>query len=232
MRVHIQDEDWVAFPDSGSTGWCGHLGFRGVDVFWLGDPILACPWVLPLGRWSLWVEMLPSSSVAVPCSLPVLVRSWNATSGGLEPMLAVCSEVILSFSLLHFKLCVFYYCYCLRLISHGWIICFLQAVGIDQLVWVCADGDGPAVVVLLVSWCGSAGRRDFGFPRHSLRLSANCIFYYYFFIVLICSCILFPGSAYPSVLCLPLWGGVLLLSGCYLNLSMVSIGCIVKKLSF
>lgn len=83
-----------------------------------------------------WPVGVTKNLILMPWFLPVLVRFRNAFFSGSEPMMAIRSDVFLSFSLIQFQLCVFNYSYCLRLISHGWIICSFHVVAIDQLVWV------------------------------------------------------------------------------------------------
>jgi hypothetical protein len=173
----VMEEGWrfgftMALPAShGLDGAAefGWLSFKGVTLVWIdvGDG-----WLNGFG-----------------CGL-VFCRIDVATQGTLFAPPAMVVLFWLGF-------CAFVFYYCLRIICHGWISCFFQATGLDQLVWVFADGDGPAVRVLLVNGCGSAGWRGYGFPSYSLLLfvlSASCSLYDYFFIVLICSCILFPVS--------------------------------------
>lgn len=75
------------------AGWCV-FG----DAFWsFGELVMAARSITAFG------------SMRVSWFLPVLVRFWNVISGGLEPMVAIRSEVFLSFSLLRFQLHVFYY---------------------------------------------------------------------------------------------------------------------------
>lgn len=167
--VLMQEVDGVAFPGSVSIG-CGRLSLGCADIFRSEGPIVACGIVLPPGRWLLGVELSPSSFNDVRWSLPVMVRPRTAIFGSLELMDSFFSEAFLSISLLLRFVCVFIYFSCSRPISEGWIVCYNQAMGtgqlvwvcaqtlgIDQLVWVCIDGGDPAVVILPVNWCWVVG---------------------------------------------------------------------------
>lgn len=152
LRVLMQDVGGVAFPVSCSIVWGGRLGFGYVEIFRSECSIVACGIVLPPGQWSLWVELFPLSFVVVSCFLPVLVRLWTAYFGGWMLMEAVCLGFGLFFFMLFQLICVVYFCY-VRRINHCSLYCFWHAMSTNQLGWVCVDGGGPAMEVLVVNWC-------------------------------------------------------------------------------
>ena len=204
---------WIDLELTGAaSSWLDNGGEGVAFRIWVGPFLALSLWGLidgglRSGEW-FWgfgagerVKAAPGGvkkiSVQVAGFLPVLFRCRNAFSGDWDPLTALWSDECLSIFLLCFQFYVFDYGFCLRLINYSWIVCYFHAVAIDQLLWFWADGDNPAVVLLMGSGGGSAGRRGFGFPRLSLLLSAICIIYYYFVVVVMCRYFMFPTSPCP-----------------------------------
>lgn len=109
--------------------------------------------VLPPDRWLIWVELFPSSTLVVGWSLPAMVLPQITSFGNLDHWDTLLSEAFLSFSLLLRFVCVFSFFFSYRKINQGWIVGYSQAMGTDQLGWVCTVGGEPVVVILPVSCC-------------------------------------------------------------------------------
>lgn len=171
--------------------------------------------VLPPDRWLIWVELFPSSTLVVGWSLPVMVLPQITSFGNLDHWDTLLSEAFLSFSLLLRFVCVFSFFFSYRKINQGWIVGYSQAMGTDQLGWVCTVGGEPVVVILPVSCCcmgidqlgwvyADVGDLAvvilpvswFWFRRGTDQLEWVCTFYYYFSFILFSSA-LFSCNACP-----------------------------------